>query len=97
KREGLLGLVERACRGIATGKAGDGGDVRRIETENLGIERSRGGRIAGSDGGFGYLQDFRDIRLAGSRYALSQLVDEGIDLALRHRAHEAVGWLAVDE
>ena len=33
----------------------------------------------------------------GAGHALGQLVDEGVDLALRHRAHEAVGGLAVDE
>jgi hypothetical protein len=35
--------------------------------------------------------------LAGARHACGELVDERVDLALRHRAHKAVGGLAVDE
>src|SRR5258706_450169 len=56
-----------------------------------------GGGIALRQNRFGLFENFRDIRLASGRHACRDLVDESVDLALWHRAHETVGGLAVDE
>ncbi len=96
-RKRLLGLLDRARRDVAFRQPGKGGNIGGVEAEHLGIDLGGAGRIAFRQYGLGFLQDFRDIRLARRRHALGELVDEGVDLALRHRAHETVGRLAADE
>ena len=96
-RQRLLGLLDRARRHVAFRQPGQGGDIGGIETQYLGIDLGCRGRVAFRQHGLGLLQDLCDIRLARRRHALGELVDEGVDLALRHRAHEAVGGLAAHE
>jgi hypothetical protein len=96
-RQRLLGLFERARRHVAFRQPGKGRDIGGVEAQHLGIDLRRGGGIAFCQHGLGLLQDLGDIRFARRRHALGEFVDEGVDLALRHRAHEAVGGLAAHE
>ncbi len=93
----LLGLLHRAGDGVALCEPGKCRDVGRIVLEHLGIDLRRGRGIALGEHGLGLLQDLCDVDLARRGHALGQLFDEGVDLALRHRAHESVGRLAIDE
>ena len=96
-RERLLGLVHGAGRDVAFRQSRECGDIGGVEREHLGIDLRGGGGIAFRQHGLGLLQDFGDVRFARRGHALGQLLDEGVDLAFRDRAHEAVGGLAVDE
>ena len=96
-RKRLLGLLDGARRDVAFRQPGKGGNIGGIEAQHLGIDLGGGSRIAFRQYGLGLLQNFRDIRFARRRHALGELVDEGVDLALRHRAHETVGGLAAHE
>jgi len=63
--------------------------------ENRRVDRNGGRGIALGDRGRGFVQHFCHIGAAGD--ALRQFLDEGLDLAFRHRAHETIDRLAVDE
>jgi len=95
--QGLLGLFDGAGRHVAFRKPRKGCDVGGIRRQHLGIDRCRGGGIALGQHRVGLLEDLGDIGLARTRHAGRQLVDKGRDLAFRHRAHETIGGLAVDE
>ena len=97
QRERLLGLLDRAGRDVAFREPRQRRDVGGIDRQHFGIDLRRTGGIALGQHGVGFPEDLGDVGLAGVRHARGQFIDEGGDLALRHRAHEAVGGLAVDE
>ena len=79
----LLGLLDRSRGNVALRKSCHRGDIGGIESQHLGIDLRRRGWIAFGEHGFGLLQDLGDIRLARRGHALGELLDEGVDLALR--------------